>query len=168
MNIHAWKYFLIFGRRMRKSIQIRWIMEFNVWSVFNRRLRILIRRKKFINWNKINYLYIHWFYPFIRSTSLIVLAKTNASVIFPLPRRILTITGQFPLSFDLTIAPAFFLHFIKFSLSFSLSSIETRYSEIYHLRSISIVLFSTIFPTKYIPQFFEYLICFFFKNICSV
>lgn len=108
MNIHAWKYFLIFGRRMGKSIQIRWIMEFNVWSVFNRRLRILIRRKKFINWNKINYLYIHWFYPFIRSTSLIVLAKTNASVIFPLPRRILTITDQFPLSFDLTIAPAFF------------------------------------------------------------
>lgn len=107
---------------MRKSIQIRWIMEFNVWSVFLIwRLRILIRRKKFINWNKINYLYIHWFYPFIRSTSLIVLAKTNASVIFPLLRRILTITGQFPLSFDLTIAPAFFLHFIKFSLSLFLS-----------------------------------------------
>lgn len=76
VNEHPRKYFLIFGRGMRESIQIRWIVELNVRSIFNGRLKILIRmawRKKFINWNKINYPYIHWFYPFIRSTSLIVL-----------------------------------------------------------------------------------------------
>lgn len=62
VNEHPRKYFLIFGRGMRESIQIRWIVELNVRSVFNGRLKILIRiawRKKFINWNKINYPYIH-------------------------------------------------------------------------------------------------------------